>query len=163
MRKSIESSFMPESELFLFFVRPFNRAGIRYIIGGSVAAVFYGEHRFTNDLDVVVFLNETDVRRLPEMFPSSDFYVPPGEAIMTEVGREQRGHFNIIHMDSSFKTDIYLTGRDEFNAWAFRNKRRVEFQGEAIVSLLPNTSSSASWNTSARAAQKSICGTFELC
>lgn len=82
---------------------------------------------------------------------------------MTEVGREQRGHFNIIHMDSSFKTDIYLTGRDEFNAWAFRNKRRVEFQGEAIVSLLPNTSSSASWNTSARAAQKSICGTFELC
>lgn len=128
---------MQESELFLLFVRHFNCAGIRYIIGGSVAAIFYGEPRFTNDLDVVVFLNEADIRRLPEIFPSSDFYVPPAEAITVEVGREQRGHFNIIHMDTSFKTDVYLTGRDEFNAWAFRNKRRIEFQGEVLVLAPP--------------------------
>jgi hypothetical protein len=31
---------MPELELFLLFVRPFNRAGIRYVVGGSVAAIF---------------------------------------------------------------------------------------------------------------------------
>lgn len=128
---------MPESELFLLFVRHFNRAGIRYVIAGSVAAIFYGEPRFTNDLDVVVFLNEVDIRRLAEIFPSSDFYVPPAEAITTEVERGRSGHFNIIHMDSSFKTDLYPTGRDEFNAWAFRNKRRIEFQGEMLVLAPP--------------------------
>lgn len=128
---------MPESELYLLFVRRFNGAGIRYIIGGSVAAIFYGEPRFTNDLDVVVFLNEADIRRLPEIFPPSDFYVPPAEAIMAEVGREGHGHFNIIHMDTSFKTDVYPTGRNEFNAWAFRNKRRIEFQGETLVLAPP--------------------------
>jgi hypothetical protein len=42
---------MPEAELFLLFIRPLNRAGIRYVIGGSVAAIFYGEPRFTNDVD----------------------------------------------------------------------------------------------------------------
>lgn len=30
---------MPEADLFLLFVRPFNRAGIRYVIGGNVAVI----------------------------------------------------------------------------------------------------------------------------
>jgi hypothetical protein len=47
---------MPEPELFLLFVRPFNRAGFRYIVSGSVAAIFYGEPRLTHDVDFVVFL-----------------------------------------------------------------------------------------------------------
>jgi hypothetical protein len=38
---------MPEVELFLLFVRPLQRAGIRYIVTGSVAAIFYGEPRLT--------------------------------------------------------------------------------------------------------------------
>lgn len=128
---------MPEAELFLLFVRPFNRAGIRYVIGGSVAAIFYGEPRLTNDVDFVAFLNDAEIRRLPEMFPSQDFYLPPIEAIFAEVAREQRGHFNIIHLDTSFKADVYPTGRDELSAWAFRNKRQVEFNGEPLVLAPP--------------------------
>jgi hypothetical protein len=48
---------MPEPELFLLFVRPLNRAGIRYMVMGSVAAIFYGEPRLTHDVDLVAFLN----------------------------------------------------------------------------------------------------------
>jgi hypothetical protein len=128
---------MPRDELFLLFVSRLNRAGVRYIIGGSVAAIFYGEPRLTNDVDVVAFLNEADIRRLPEIFPASDFYLPPLEAIFAEVARERRGHFNIIHMDTTFKADIYPTGRDEFNGWGFRNKRVIEFQGETLVLAPP--------------------------
>jgi hypothetical protein len=32
---------------------------------------------------------------------------------------------------------VYLTGRDEFNAWGFRNKRPIEFEGEKIVLAPP--------------------------
>ena len=46
---------MPEPELFLLFVRPLNRAGIRYAVTGSVAAIFYGEPRLTHDVDFVVY------------------------------------------------------------------------------------------------------------
>ncbi len=102
-----------------------------------MAAIFYGEPRLTNDVDFVAFLNETDIRRLREIFPASDFYLPPVEAITAEVAREQRGHFNIIHLHTSFKADVYPTGKDELNAWAFRNKRRVEFQGETLVLAPP--------------------------
>jgi hypothetical protein len=128
---------MPEAELFLLFVRPFNHAGIRYVIGGSVAAIFYGEPRLTNGVDFVAFLNEADIRALPKIFPPSDFYLPPVEAIVAEVARERSGHFNIIHMNTSFKADVYPTGRDEFNAWAFRNKRRIQYEGETVVLAPP--------------------------
>jgi hypothetical protein len=137
MPKSTGFFFMPEAELFLLFVRPFNQAGIRYVIGGSVAAIFYGEPRLTNDVDFVAFLNEADIRRLPEIFPPANFYLPPAETILIEVAREQRGHFNIIHRHTSFKADVYPTGRDELNAWAFRNKRPVEFQGDTLMLAPP--------------------------
>jgi hypothetical protein len=128
---------MSETDLFLLFVRPLNRAGIRYVIGGSVAAMFYGEPRFTRDVDMVVFLNESSIRQLPEIFPPNDFYLPPPEVIAAEAAREERGQFNIIHMDTTFKADIYPTGRDEFNAWAFRNKRPVVYEGETLVLAPP--------------------------
>ena len=32
---------MPEPELFLLFVRPLNRAGIRYVVTGSIAAILF--------------------------------------------------------------------------------------------------------------------------
>jgi hypothetical protein len=128
---------MPEGELFLLFVRRLNDADVRYFIGGSVAAIFYGEPRFTNDVDIVVFLNVADIGKLPELFPATDFYLPPPEAIVAEVVREHRGHFNIIHKVTSFKADIYPTGRDEFNGWAFRNKRSIQFQGETLVLAPP--------------------------
>lgn len=40
-------------------------------------------------------------------------------------------------METSFKADIYPTGRDEFNAWAFRNRRQEDYEGETIVLAPP--------------------------
>jgi hypothetical protein len=127
---------MPEPELFLLFVRPLNRAGIRYVVSGSVAAIFYGEPRLTHDVRFVVFLNASDIQRLIEAFPANDFYLPPKEAMLAETARTDRGHFNLIHRDTGFKADMYPTGRDELNAWAFRDKRSVEYEG-ASVTLAP--------------------------
>ena len=128
---------MPEPELFLLFVRPLNRAGIRYVVSGSVAAIFYGEPRLTHDVDFVVFLNPNDIQRLVEVFPANDFYLPPVETMLAETAREQNGHFNLIHRDTGFKADLYTTGKDELNAWAFRGKRAVEFDGERVMLASP--------------------------
>ncbi|HEX7619393.1 MAG TPA: hypothetical protein VF480_11835 [Verrucomicrobiae bacterium] len=128
---------MPEPELFLLFVRPLNRAGIRYVVSGSVAAIFYGEPRLTHDVDFVVFLNANDVQRLVEAFPENDFYLPTKETMLAEMAREHHGHFNLIHRDTGFKADMYPTGRDELNAWAFRGKRSVEYEGESVTLASP--------------------------
>ncbi len=128
---------MPEPDLFLLFVRPLNRAGIRYVVSGSVAAIFYGEPRLTHDVDFVVFLNANDIQRLVEVFPAKDFYLPPSETILAETARELHGHFNLIHRESGFKADFYPTGRDELNTLAFRGKRSVEYEGENVMLAQP--------------------------
>ncbi len=136
---------MAEPELLLLFVRPLNRADVRYMVTGSVAAIFYGEPRLTHDVDLVAFLNDADIRGLAGSFPAADFYLPPPEVIAAEAQREQRGHFNIIHSETGFKADVYPTGRDDLNAWAFRLRRRVQFEGETV-------------NTAARAAVRMAIG-----
>jgi hypothetical protein len=128
---------MPEPDLFLLFVRPLNRGDIRYFVTGSVAAIFYGEPRLTHDVDLVVFLRDADVEGLVKLFPAADFYLPPLEIISAETRREQRGHFNAIHKETGFKADVYPAGRDELNAWAFKLRRRIEFDGEALALAPP--------------------------
>lgn len=128
---------MPEPELFLLFVRPLNRAGIRYVVSGSVAAIFYGEPRLTHDVDFIVFLNAGDIQKLGEAFPPGEFYLPPPETMLAESARAQHGHFNLIHRETGFKADLYPTGRDELNAWAFRGKRPVAYEGETIMLAPP--------------------------
>ena len=128
---------MPEPELSLLFVRPLNQIGARYIVSGSVASILYGEPRLTNDVDFVIFLRDTDIARLRQIFPSPEFYVPPPEVIAAEIARPAKGLFNVIHADTGFKADFYTAGRDEFNAWAFRNSRKMEYRGELIVIAPP--------------------------
>lgn len=107
------------------------------MVGGSVAVIFYGEPRLTHDVDLIAFLPPADIPRLAQIFPENDFYVPPNDVIAIEAAREQRGSFNIIHSSSGFKADIYLTGRDELNAWGFRRKREIMFEGEPVVLAPP--------------------------
>jgi hypothetical protein len=127
---------MPEAELFLLFVRPLNRARIRYMIGGSVASIFYGEPRLTHDVDFVVSLDFSDIAVLTEIFPDTEFYVPPPEAIAEEL-RRNRGHFNLIHNATGFKADFYPAGRDSLNAWGFQFTREAHFEEETVVVAPP--------------------------
>ncbi len=128
---------MPEAELSLRFLRPLNRLGIRYIVGGGVAAILYGEPRFTNDLDLVAFLRPDDIPRLIKAFPTPEFYVPPPDVNAAEIARPEKGQFNLIHADTGFKADIYTTGGNDFSAWAFRNAGKTEFAGETITLAPP--------------------------
>ena len=128
---------MPEPELALLFIRPLNRLGVRYLVSGSVAAILYGEPRLTHDVDFVVFLRSEQVSLLREAFSLVEFYVPPPEIIQAELLRADRGHFNVIHVDTGFKADFYPAGRDEFHAWAFRHARQMEYRGEPLVVAPP--------------------------
>jgi predicted nucleotidyltransferase len=42
-------------------VKKLNDAGIEYFLVGSLASMYYGKPRFTNDIDLVVQINPIDV------------------------------------------------------------------------------------------------------
>ena len=121
-----------ESNLFLLFLRPLERAGLRYAVTGSVAGMIYGEPRLTHDIDVVIDLPLDRIDALAEQFSEDEFYVPPPEVIAIEVQRAQRGHFNLIHQATGFKADFYPKGRDPLHAWALGSARTIDLEGVAV-------------------------------
>ncbi|MGC2528532.1 MAG: hypothetical protein WA639_12340 [Candidatus Acidiferrum sp.] len=128
---------MPEANLFLIFTERLNSLGVPYMVSGSVAVILYGEPRLTHDVDLIVVLDREQIARLLEVFPPAEFYCPPIEVIVMEAAREQRGHFNIIHHETGFKADVYLSGRDPLHAWGLARSRRLDLEGQLIVVAPP--------------------------
>lgn len=121
-----------EIEPFLHFIGPLNRAGFRFMVTGSVAAMLYGEPRLTNDVDLVLFLPVARASELEAMFPLDDFYCPPEEVIKIEAARSSEGHFNLIHHQTGFKGDVYLAGNDSLRLWGLSRVESYEHGGEQI-------------------------------
>jgi hypothetical protein len=105
---------------------------LAYVVSGSIASIIYGEPRLTHDVDIILFVQGESARNLQDFFPSPDFYVPPFDVIRSEAAREQRGHINIIHIDSGFKTDCYFAGTDPLHQWALKKARLLNFEGVTI-------------------------------
>ncbi|HQQ77175.1 MAG TPA: hypothetical protein PLB01_07450 [Thermoanaerobaculia bacterium] len=68
---------MPDADLIDLFVAPLNRAGLTYMVTGSVASMLYAEPRFTADVDVVVRV--TSPGELRKAFSGPEYYCPPAE------------------------------------------------------------------------------------
>ncbi len=128
---------MTDPSLISLFVRPFNQLRIPYLITGGVASVIYGEPRFTRDIDLVVRLEVRDAHRFAAAWPAADFYVPPIEVLEAESRRSVHGHFNVSHLETAMRADIYLAGDDALNAWAFGHpaQRRIDEDEVAVAPI----------------------------
>jgi hypothetical protein len=113
---------MEQSDLLRFVVEAVERLGLQYFVTGSTVTIFYGEPRFTNDIDIVVQLTAGSVRDFCQQFPEADFYVSE-EAALDAVRR--RSQFNIIHPRSGLKVDVIVPASNEFNRSRFERARRV--------------------------------------
>mgnify|MGYP006908280216 CR=1 FL=1 len=120
---------MSEPDLIGLFVEPLERLGLAYVITGGVAAVVYGDPRFTRDMDIVLELPSADLDRFDSAFPDPDFYTPPRESLAVEAARPEGGHFNVIHRDTALRADVYLAGDDPFHAWALARQVPIDVGG----------------------------------
>lgn len=127
---------MQEPDLFKIFVDPLDELAIPYIVTGAVASIIYGEPRLTHDVDLVLELKVNDVEKLISRFPADMFYTPPREVMTTELKRNERGHFNIIHHPTGLRADIYLVGTDIFLKWAVDNYKSISI-GEKSYRIAP--------------------------
>ena len=87
-------------------------------LAGSFASALYGIVRYTQDADLVADLQRARVGEFHKTF-EGDFYCDRG-AIEQAVERESS--FNIIHVSSAFKIDIFLIGRDGFKREELRRR-----------------------------------------
>jgi len=118
------------------FAPRFNALGAPWAATGSIASMIYGEIRVTHDIDIIILLDGEAIAALERVFPENEFYRPPRDVVEIERARDRRGHFNIIHFESGYKADVYLSADDPFHSWALRNRRSVDI-GETPLWLAP--------------------------
>ena len=113
---------MEPSELLRYVVGVLEKLGLSYLVTGSTATIFFGEPRFTNDIDIVVALPAERVAAFCRAFPESEFYLSE-EAARQAV--EKCSQFNIIHPTSGLKVDIIIPPDTPFNRSRFARATRV--------------------------------------
>jgi hypothetical protein len=77
---------------------------ITYVIGGSIASSLYGVPRATHDVDIVADLRNAHVDRLVTAL-APEFYI---DAEMIRSALQERSSFNVIHLDTMLKADIFV-------------------------------------------------------
>jgi len=114
-----------ELEVLKIVTQRLNKAGIPYMISGSIAANYYTVPRMTRDIDIVIELKNTDIDKFVSLF-QNDFYIDDEETIKKEVLRE--GMFNLIHNQYVIKIDFIVRKESEFQKLAFFGRKKVSIE-----------------------------------
>lgn len=119
---------MDQSQLLRYLIETLETLGIDYMLGGSQASIYYGEPRFTQDVDVIADIQATHLPQLVQRFPLPDFYLS-AEAMAEAMRR--RSQFNVIHPASGLKIDVILPKDTPYDRTQFARRQRLP--------LLPGT------------------------
>ena len=106
-------------------VQAFDELGIEYVVGGSLASSVYGVPRATQDVDLVADLTLSHADRLKGLL-GGEFYV---DADMIRDAVRRRGSFNLIHLGTMFKADVFLMRRDDWSREEMKRARLEELDG----------------------------------
>ncbi len=112
-------------------VRAFEALGVDYLVGGSVASSVFGEPRQTVDADLVARLLGRHAEPLAERL-AGEFYADLtaiSEAIQTQ------GCFNLIHLATMTKVDVFVRWRDAFAQSQFARRQKKSVGQSAPVDL----------------------------
>jgi hypothetical protein len=112
---------LPESvNVLMLVIDALDQLQVPYMVGGSMASAFYGVARSTLDADIIADLNDGQVDGLVERL-SHGFYVD--DAMVREAIRT-RSSFNLIHLTTMFKVDVFIRKDRPFDRVQF--ERRIE-------------------------------------
>ncbi|MCP4110861.1 MAG: hypothetical protein GY749_35920 [Desulfobacteraceae bacterium] len=86
----------------------FDRLQIPYLTGGSLASSLHGIPRATQDVDMVADIKPHHVALLAEALKTT-FYI---DAVTVQEAIQRGSSFNIIHLATMFKVDIFVLQED---------------------------------------------------
>ncbi len=125
---------MDQIDLLKFIADIFERLGVKYMLVGSYASMYYGEMRNTNDIDIVADLQDKDIQGFIKHFPSNEFYLSE-DAIKEAL--KYRSQFNIIHSGSRSKIDVMIPKKDRFSEMELENRIKVKAFGYEVFVAKP--------------------------
>ncbi len=108
-----------------------DRLGVRYVTAGSLASSVHGEPRSTDDVALVADLRAAHAAPLVAAL-RDEWYVSE-EALRDAIARGDA--FNAIHLASGVKVDVFVVGKDAFDAHRVARGRNVRVRAEPAAVL----------------------------
>lgn len=104
----------------------FDKIGIAYYVGGSVASSAFGKARSTLDVDIVARIAPADVKTL--VGGLKNVYYISEQAVLEAVRRNTS--FNIVHLETIMKVDIFILKKRDYDQQAFNRKMEDPLDAE---------------------------------
>ncbi|WP_395137689.1 hypothetical protein [Armatimonas sp.] len=108
-------------------IETFDKLGIAYLVGGSVASSVVGVERATQDVDFVVALAEAQVEALTQAL-TADFYA---DADLLNEAIIHGSSANVIHLPTMIKADIFISPNTAFAHSQMERRLRLPLLGDS--------------------------------
>lgn len=105
------------------------RLGVRHYVGGSIASSAHGVPRSSIDADVVAELDATHAA--PFVAALQRGYFVSGERVHDAISR--RASFNLIHLDTMVKVDVFVAKDRPFDRRALERARPAAAEGAGEI------------------------------
>jgi len=119
---------MEQIDVLSDVARRLDSLGLPWMLVGSYASGYYGEPRFTKDIDIVVGYQEADAERITAAFTEA-YYV---DAQMLREAIRHETLANIIHEETLFKIDICPAKKDAYSQQALARRQRIDLGGFSV-------------------------------
>jgi len=108
------------------FIKVLERLNIPYYIGGSIASSVYGIARATMDIDLVSELKQEHAKMLVQGL-KTDYFID--EEMINDAIRN-KSSFNIIHLETMIKIDVFVSTGRQFEQKSFERRRKDSVSDE---------------------------------
>ena len=108
----------------------FEKLGVPYLIGGSLASTLHGMVRTTQDSDVIAEMRPKHLQPLV-LALQDEFYID--EEMIAEA-IQSNSSFNIIHRETMFKVDVFIPRWRPFLQSQLTRAQRQTFSLETEIS-----------------------------
>jgi hypothetical protein len=110
-----------------------DKAGLSYMMTGSMALAFYSTPRMTRDIDIILHATRGDVGKIVALF-LDDFYI---EEASVRQAISTHGMFNVIHNESVLKVDFIIRKEEEYRIEEFLRRRKIDIEGSPVSIVSP--------------------------
>jgi hypothetical protein len=107
-------------ELLVRVVGALDRAGIPYMVAGSIASAYYSQPRTTRGIDIVIDPTRTSLTALLDALDPIAYHVDRDAAIDA---LRRRSMFNVIDLATGWKIDLVVRRARPFSVEELRRRR----------------------------------------
>ncbi len=102
------------------FINVLDKLSISYYISGSLASSVFGLPRSTMDIDIIAEIQLLHISHLKQNL-ESEFYI---DEDMIKEAIDRLSSFNIIHLETAMKIDVFIPKRDSYQDSALSRKQK---------------------------------------